>query len=119
MTWRRLQVAFRSEKHFRSDLNERCDTCSNPATQHAIQVECGADQREMSERLREIAQRLALRPGLLCIKPKMIRIAQNAFKKQSRSEEHTSELQSPDHLVCRLLLEKKKQNKTRTNKILE
>src|SRR5947208_9374645 len=28
-----------------------------------------------------------------------------------RSEEHTSELQSPDHLVCRLLLEKKK-NKT-------
>src|SRR5258708_21122149 len=34
----------------------------------------------------------------------------------SRSEEHTSELQSPDHLVCRLLLEKKKkrtQHKTR------
>src|SRR5258708_13193065 len=31
----------------------------------------------------------------------------------ARSEEHTSELQSPDHLVCRLLLEKKK-NKTVT-----
>src|SRR5258708_11343982 len=29
----------------------------------------------------------------------------------SRSEEHTSELQSPDHLVCRLLLEKKKKKK--------
>src|SRR5258708_9907380 len=28
--------------------------------------------------------------------------------KAARSEEHTSELQSPDHLVCRLLLEKKK-----------
>src|SRR5690348_17916828 len=28
----------------------------------------------------------------------------------SRSEEHTSELQSPVHLVCRLLLEKKKEN---------
>src|SRR5258708_30400814 len=27
---------------------------------------------------------------------------------QERSEEHTSELQPPDHLVCRLLLEKKK-----------
>src|SRR5258708_15209893 len=27
---------------------------------------------------------------------------------ENRSEEHTSELQSPDHLVCRLLLEKKK-----------
>src|SRR5690348_18127660 len=29
-----------------------------------------------------------------------------------RSEEHTSELQSPVHLVCRLLLEKKKKTKT-------
>src|SRR5258708_14973433 len=31
-----------------------------------------------------------------------------AHAPRSRSEEHTSELQSPDHLVCRLLLEKKK-----------
>src|SRR5258708_29210187 len=30
--------------------------------------------------------------------------------KEIRSEEHTSELQSPDHLVCRLLLEKKNIN---------
>src|SRR5258708_11188762 len=29
-------------------------------------------------------------------------------ERDKRSEEHTSELQSPDHLVCRLLLEKKK-----------
>src|SRR5258708_17077108 len=29
------------------------------------------------------------------------------FRQQYRSEEHTSELQSPDHLLCRLLLEKK------------
>src|SRR5258708_14541175 len=34
--------------------------------------------------------------------------------KQDRSEEHTSELQSPDHLVCRLLLEKKKITPTPT-----
>src|SRR5438552_11451323 len=33
-------------------------------------------------------------------------------EKSPRSEEHTSELQSPDHLVCRLLLEKKKINKS-------
>src|SRR5258708_24205288 len=32
------------------------------------------------------------------------------FPHDPRSEEHTSELQSPDHLVCRLLLEKKKSN---------
>src|SRR5258708_38315204 len=31
-----------------------------------------------------------------------------------RSEEHTSELQSPDHLVCRLLLEKKKKTAANT-----
>src|SRR5690348_18000415 len=30
---------------------------------------------------------------------------------EARSEEHTSELQSPVHLVCRLLLEKKKNKK--------
>src|SRR5207244_13300969 len=34
-----------------------------------------------------------------------------ATRSSMRSEEHTSELQSPDHLVCRLLLEKKKQHK--------
>src|SRR5256885_16555944 len=32
---------------------------------------------------------------------------------ETRSEEHTSELQSPCNLVCRLLLEKKKKNQTR------
>src|SRR5258708_14746929 len=32
-----------------------------------------------------------------------------------RSEEHTSELQSPDHLVCRLLLEKKKHKHRRAH----
>src|SRR5258708_30614358 len=31
-------------------------------------------------------------------------------RNSDRSEEHTSELQSPDHLVCRLLLEKKKKS---------
>src|SRR5258708_17302790 len=37
---------------------------------------------------------------------------------QTRLEEHTSELQSPDHLVCRLLLEKKKKGLApRTTKI--
>src|SRR4051794_41735654 len=33
-----------------------------------------------------------------------------------RSEEHTSELQSPVHLVCRLLLEKKKQQRIKIEK---
>src|SRR5690348_18137328 len=36
-------------------------------------------------------------------------------RKAVRSEEHTSELQSPVHLVCRLLLEKKKKKQTHNN----
>src|SRR2546426_6853593 len=36
---------------------------------------------------------------------------QNAGNAAARSEEHTSELQSPCNLVCRLLLEKKKQTR--------
>src|SRR5256885_13125079 len=38
--------------------------------------------------------------------------AQDALSHAVRSEEHTSELQSPCNLVCRLLLEKKKKQKT-------
>src|SRR2546426_5407195 len=36
------------------------------------------------------------------------------FDRRHRSEEHTSELQSPCNLVCRLLLEKKKKNRINT-----
>src|SRR5258708_26598891 len=35
-------------------------------------------------------------------------VRREVVRHAGRSEEHTSELQSPDHLVCRLLLEKKK-----------
>src|SRR5574340_1747736 len=38
------------------------------------------------------------------------------FIRASRSEEHTSELQSPKDLVCRLLLEKKKKKKFRKHR---
>src|SRR5258708_29826416 len=44
------------------------------------------------------------------IEPQMAEVSmvpQTYVKLEGRSEEHTSELQSPDHLVCRLLLEKK------------
>src|SRR5256885_3927203 len=39
-----------------------------------------------------------------------------ALVEKERSEEHTSELQSPCNLVCRLLLEKKKKNKNHTDR---
>src|SRR2546426_7174287 len=46
--------------------------------------------------------------------------AQNCVKicPKDRSEEHTSELQSPCNLVCRLLLEKKKNKKKRSSREL-
>src|SRR5689334_24823354 len=48
------------------------------------------------------AERLGVRPGM--------RLGEGLAT--CRSEEHTSELQSQFHLVCRLLLEKKKNDKT-------
>src|SRR5258708_30108756 len=54
-----------------------------------------ADDRDVAEGRRLCDRRLRRRvPGPFAL----------------RSEEHTSELQSPDHLVCRLLLEKKKEH---------
>src|SRR2546422_1549979 len=46
-----------------------------------------------------------------------VRNSCEARRRQQRSEEHTSELQSRLHLVCRLLLEKKKKEKHKNCKI--
>src|SRR5438552_11206279 len=47
-----------------------------------------------------------------------IRVERGRHVGAERSEEHTSELQSPDHLVCRLLLEKKNKQLLQVIKIL-
>src|SRR5258708_19146375 len=53
---------------------------------------------------------LPISPSSSCaISPSVTRACWLSLTWPPRSEEHTSELQSPDHLVCRLLLEKKKQ----------
>src|SRR5690348_17991347 len=44
----------------------------------------------------------------LAAAPRTVAAPASLMTKRRRSEEHTSELQSPVHLVCRLLLEKKK-----------
>src|SRR5207244_10370980 len=66
-----------------------------------------------------VRARVIMKPGDVAAMPADIRHQGYAAKRamllvwenaspELRSEEHTSELQSPDHLVCRLLLEKKK-----------
>src|SRR2546422_1904120 len=52
-------------------------------------------------------------PILLLIKQYRYATGGPLWEVPARSEEHTSELQSRLHLVCRLLLEKKKKNKNR------
>src|SRR5256885_11076845 len=52
----------------------------------------------------------ALAPG--CVRQRALADAARG-ESAKRSEEHTSELQSPCNLVCRLLLEKKKKNQVR------
>src|SRR5438552_5393767 len=52
----------------------------------------------------------AARPARLEPQLPQLALRGGAAHAHERSEEHTSELQSPDHLVCRLLLEKKKKN---------
>src|SRR2546422_6750700 len=46
-------------------------------------------------------------------------LAKHGRYRQLRSEEHTSELQSRLHLVCRLLLEKKKKTKNLTTRCMQ
>src|SRR2546429_4239657 len=55
----------------------------------------------------------AARPPSVANAVDKLRLGRDAARPGSRSEEHTSELQSRLHLVCRLLLEKKKQQSHR------
>src|SRR5215813_14694241 len=57
------------------------------------------------------------RPAAAQARQRHPRRARHREALRSRSEEHTSELQSRPHLVCRLLLEKKKKKKKQTTKI--
>src|SRR5258708_17509319 len=67
--------------------------------------DCGRKLVHLLEEHRDFPDLLVLQRGSK---------ARHCREADSRSEEHTSELQSPDHLVCRLLLEKKKKN-TKSN----
>src|SRR5258708_11841041 len=70
---------------------------------------CGVEQELINRsKSKEVADRF-----IQLLKKAVRHFLAFAAVDEFRSEEHTSELQSPDHLVCRLLLEKKK-NKAHT-----
>src|SRR5215510_15691096 len=58
----------------------------------------------------------AQHPRVVRVQERGARRARHLLHLAARSEEHTSELQSRGHLVCRLLLEKKKKKTKNTNK---
>src|SRR5207253_10833952 len=60
---------------------------------------------------RDVMQLALLAPGVV----NSTNNSRHQTERASRSEEHTSELQSRGHLVCRLLLENKIQNNPQTN----
>ena len=53
---------------------------SGPAVQRTIQVERGADQRQVRERLREVARRLARGPDLLGVQADVVRVCQHLLE---------------------------------------
>src|SRR5256885_10042355 len=72
-------------------------------------------QRPIGDLLQRVPGREAVRhPAVQAVEPLTV-AKHDAFLLPGRSEEHTSELQSPCNLVCRLLLEKKKQIRTQSS----
>src|SRR2546422_5352414 len=63
----------------------------------------------------DVTSQLHYTLGLIYLRQKRLGSSQAEFMTALRSEEHTSELQSRLHLVCRLLLEKKKTNTNHTH----
>src|SRR5207244_4826224 len=80
-----------------------------------IEVGSRGDTESLYQTLRDERFVVALREGKIRVAPHLLNSTQDIDRllvvMAKRSEEHTSELQSPDHLVCRLLLEKKKTHK--------
>ena len=87
----------------------------DPPVLHSFPTRRSSDLPEMDEgRLRRIAEKEIMTPGspMRVAAPEQApegpeKIGEQEQRPSLRSEEHTSELQSPMYLVCRLLLEKK------------
>src|SRR5690625_5814963 len=95
-------------RHLYSEFNEEADFDFG-FTEKGLYIFCNSEKGLDSEiRDAEQANRLGVRTEVLSAEDVAERIPGLQL---NRSEEHTSELQSRGHLVCRLLLEKKKREK--------
>src|SRR5207253_8525244 len=98
----------------------KCATCASAAGQLASRLWDGTCTRRFSSSLRRRKMRKAIcmiavgaiAVGMFAGRAGSQSQTASGFDRQTRSEEHTSELQSRGHLVCRLLLEKKKKRDT-------
>src|SRR5947208_12524642 len=85
-------------------LWSRCHVCPWSRDSTALQLnELGV----ISEKIQRSRKPSAFLPSRIISSPALRAVKVCTTRLKGRSEEHTSELQSPDHLVCRLLLEKK------------
>src|SRR5438552_616524 len=87
-------------------LKEICSVVEGPVSAEVVALDTDGMVTE-GARLAEIADNIVVKIPMT--EAGMVAVRQLAADgiRTNRSEEHTSELQSPDHLVCRLLLEKK------------
>src|SRR5436853_890023 len=81
---------------FRSGITDRWPSCEARKVDGAVPRRCSSQVHSSSQ---------TVVPRVSCISSPPVATTSRA---RTRSEEHTSELQSLRHLVCRLLLEKKK-----------
>src|SRR5207248_4092856 len=103
---RRLDVA--------AQLDHRLGEPAHHGGELPLQRAHGGAQRLARARVDEIGDRFGLRQIQLVIEEGALgEFPGVCAARAERSEEHTSELQSPYDLVCRLLLEKKKQQRNR------
>src|SRR5437879_10604667 len=96
----------RTTKRYTLSLHDALPICPPRGDSHRIEKD-ERGPRRLAEDARRPGQSLAGDRGLW---PEDDRVALRVDRDRVRSEEHTSELQSPMYLVCRLLLEKKNQN---------
>src|SRR5207253_4814559 len=106
---------------FLRDATDRMDKSVEATHEHFNSVRTGRASAALLDRisidyygtstpLKQLATINVPEPRMLTIQPfdpMSIKAIEKAIQESDRSEEHTSELQSRGHLVCRLLLEKK------------